>query len=249
MRTAAPVRTVPCMTTPTALITGASRGLGLALARSLAADHWSLLVDARDAHDLSRAAADLTAAGAANVVALPGDVADEAHRVALADAAGRLGGLDVLVHNASALGPSPRPLLADYPIDAFERVYAVNVTGPLRLTQLLLPRLRPGARILAVTSDAAVEAYEGWGGYGSAKAALEAVFAVLAAEHPGLRVHRVDPGDMDTRMQQEAFPGEDVSDRPPPEQSVPGLRVLIDGDRPSGRYQARALAPAAAGVS
>jgi NAD(P)-dependent dehydrogenase (short-subunit alcohol dehydrogenase family) len=228
----------------TALITGASRGLGLALARSLAADGWALVVDARGAAELARAADELGRGTGASVRALPGDVAAEDHRRALVATARLLGGLDVLVHNASALGPSPQPPLADYPLDAFERVYAVNVVAPLRLTQLALPVLRPGARILAVTSDAAVEAYAGWGGYGSSKAALEQLFAVLAVERPDLRVHRVDPGDMNTRMQQEAFPGEDVSDRPPPEASVPGLRRLIDGGLPSGRHVARALVPA-----
>ena len=246
MWTDIPVRTVRPMTneTRTALITGASRGLGLALARSLAADGWALVLDARGAGDLATAADEL--ARVTRVVAVPGDVADEAHRLALAEAVRRLGGLDVLVHNASALGPSPQPRVAEYPLDAFERVFSVNVAAPLRLTQLVLPWLRPGARVLAVTSDAAVEAYEGWGGYGASKAALEAVFAVLAVEHPELRVYRVDPGDMNTRMQQEAFPGQDVSDRPPPEDSVPGLRTLIDGELPSGRYQARSLIPAVA---
>ena len=250
MCAARPVRTVGHMTTTpsrTALITGASRGLGLALARDLAAGGWSLILDARGTGDLATAAAELSAT--TTVVALAGDVADEAHRLALAGAVRSAGGIDVLVHNASALGPSPLPRLADYPIDQFDRVHQVNVTAPLRLTQLLLPHLRPGARIVAVTSDAAVEAYEGWGGYGSSKAALEAVFAVLAVERPDLRVHRVDPGDMNTRMQQDAFPGEDVSDRPPPEDSVPGLRALIDGDRPSGRWSARDLAPRAPGAA
>ncbi len=235
-----------------AIITGGSRGLGLALARSLAADGWGLVLDARGSEDLARAAAELVSesgGSAGPIRAVPGDVSDELHRQELAAAAAGLGGLDLLVHNASLLGPSPQPALGDYPIDVFERVYTVNVTAPLRLTQLALAIMRPGARILAVTSDAAVEAYEGWGGYGSSKAALEQLFAVLGAERPELRVYRVDPGDMNTRMQQEAFPGEDISDRPPPEESVPGLRVLIDGDLPSGRYSARALAPVvAAGV-
>ena len=229
--------------TKNALITGASRGLGLSLARSLVADGWGLVVDVRGATALKAAAAELSAHAGAPVQAVAGDVADELHRLALLDAARGLGGLDVVVHNASLLGPSPQPPLADYPLDVFERVYAVNVAAPLRLTQLLLPVLRPGARILAVTSDAAVEAYEGWGGYGSSKAALDQLLAVLGAERPELRVYRVDPGDMNTQMQQEAFPGEDISDRPPPETSVPGLRLLIDGDLPSGRYQARTLAP------
>ncbi len=228
-----------------ALVTGGSRGLGLELARSLADDGWSLILDARDPAELGRAAQGLAVVAGATVQAVPGDVADEAHRRDLVAVARRLGGLDVLVHNASRLGPSPLPRLADYPLDGLERVYAVNVLAPLRLTQLALPVLRPGARVVAVTSDAAVEAYEGWGGYGSSKAALEQLFAVLAVERPDLRVYRVDPGDMNTRMQQEAFPGEDVSDRPPPAASVPGLRQLVDGDLPSGRYLARPLVPVA----
>lgn len=232
------------MTSPIAIVTGASRGLGLALARSLAADGWALVLDARGGADLAAVSSELEER--TTVVAVPGDVADEAHRVALVDAARALGGLDVLVHNASALGPSPLPVLADYPLDALERVLAVNLVAPLRLTQLALPLLGARGRVLAVTSDAAVEAYEGWGGYGSSKAGLEALFAVLAVERPDLRVYRVDPGDMNTRMQQEAFPGEDVSDRPPPEDSIPGLRVLVDGTVPSGRYRARDLAPAPA---
>ena len=232
------------MTDRIALVTGASRGLGLALARSLAADGWALVLDARGAADLTAVADELGAR--TTVAAVAGDVADEAHRLALVDAARRLGGLDLLVHNASALGPSPLPALADLPVDALDRVFAVNVVAPLRLTQLAIPLLRPGARLVAVTSDAAVEPYEGWGGYGASKAALEQLFAVLATERPELRVYRVDPGDMNTRMHQDAYPGEDVSDRPPPEESVPGLRALIDGDRPSGRYQARALTPVAA---
>jgi NAD(P)-dependent dehydrogenase (short-subunit alcohol dehydrogenase family) len=232
--------------TKTALLTGASRGLGRALARSLAADGWALVIDARTDRDLFAMADELAAL--TTVTAIPGDVAGEHHRQELVDAAADLGGLDALIHNASALGPSPLLPLADLPLDEFERVYRVNVTAPLALTQLALARdvLRPDARILAVTSDAAVEPYAGWGGYGSSKAALEQVFAILGVERPELRVYRVDPGDMNTVMQQEAFPGEDISDRPPPEDSVPGLRVLLDGDLPSGRYSARALTPAGA---
>jgi len=224
--------------TRTALITGASRGLGLALARRLVADGWELVVDARTAADLDPA---LTGLDPSRVVALPGDVASEEHRLALRRVVADLGGLDAVVHNASRLGPSPQPALDAYPLDALRDVYAVNVFAPLRLTQLLLPHLRPGGRIVFVTSDASVEAYEGWGGYGSSKAALDQIAAVLAAEHPELRVYAVDPGDMNTRMHQEAFPGEDISDRPPPEASVPGLRELLTGSLPSGRYHARAL--------
>ena len=229
-----------------ALVTGASRGLGLALARDLADAGWSLVIDAREPSALAAAASELAAR--ARVRALAGDITDPVHRQALLAAVDDLAGpsgLDVLVHNASVLGPSPQPRLADYPLDALGHVYAVNVMAPLALTQLALPRLQPGARILAVTSDAAVEAYEGWGGYGSSKAALEHLAGVLAVEHPELRVYQVDPGDMRTRLQAEAFPGEDLSDRRPPEDSVPGLRTLIDGDLPSGRYLARDLVPAA----
>ena len=151
----------------------------------------------------------------------------------------------MLVNNASALGPSPLPPLSALPLDRLEEVLRVNAVAPLALVQEALPRLVEGARIVNVTSDAAVEAYEGWGGYGASKAALEQLSAVLAAEHPALRVYAVDPGDMRTRMHQDAYPGEDISDRSPPEVSVPGLLALIEGDLPSGRYAARALAKAA----
>lgn len=222
-----------------ALITGGSRGLGLALARALAERGWSLVLDARGAEALEQAQRELSAR--TSVVALPGDVADPEHARALVEAARELGGIDVLVNNASVLGPSPQPSLAEYPLEALEQVYRVNVFAPLRLTQLALPALKPGARLLNITSDAAVEGYAGWGGYGSSKAALEQLCRVLAAEHPELRVYWVDPGDMNTQMQQEAFPGEDISDRLPPEASVPGLLKLVEGDLPSGRYKAREI--------
>ena len=224
---------------PTAIITGASRGLGLALARSLAERGWNLVLDARGGDALQQVAQELAAT--TEVVAIAGDVADDAHRQQLVEAARALGGPDLLVNNASALGPSPQPNLADYPLETFRQVYEVNVTAPLALIQRALPLLAqsPQGRILNVTSDAGVEGYEGWGGYGSSKAALEQMSKVLAAEHPALRVWWVDPGDMNTQMQQEAFPDEDVSDRPPPEESVPGILRLIDDDVPSGRYQAR----------
>jgi NAD(P)-dependent dehydrogenase (short-subunit alcohol dehydrogenase family) len=223
---------------PTAIVTGASRGLGLALVEALAERGWRLVIDARDAVALEAAAAGLRAR--TEVVAVAGDVADAAHREALVAAAGRR--VDVLVNNASTLGPSPLPELARYPLDELERVFRVNAMAPLALMQAVLPVLGEGARVVNVTSDAAVEAYEGWGGYGAAKAALEQISAVFAAEQPALRVYAVDPGDMNTQMHQEAFPGEDISDRPPPSQSVPGLLRLIEGDLPSGRYSAAALA-------
>ena len=229
--------------TRTAIVTGASRGLGLALARDLAGRGWNLVVDARDEGALR--AAHATLAGSGRMVAIPGDVADPDHRRALVDAARELGGFDLLVNNASALGPSPMPPLASLDPADLEAILRTNTVAPLALVQLALPLLAAHrGRILNITSDAAVEGYEGWGGYGTSKAALEQLSNVLAAEHPDLRVYWVDPGDMRTQMHQDAFPGEDISDRPPPEESVPGLVALIEGDHPSGRYQARALAEA-----
>jgi NAD(P)-dependent dehydrogenase (short-subunit alcohol dehydrogenase family) len=226
---------MPTTSVPTALITGGSRGLGLALARTLAARGWSMVIDARAAPALEAVAAELSAR--TRVVALPGDVADPAHRAALAAAVERAGRLDLLVNNASVLGPSPQPLVADYPLAELSRVYEVNVLAPVGLIQLLLPVLtRTGGRIVNVSSDAAVEPYPGWGGYGSSKAALDQVSAILTAERPDLKVYRFDPGDMRTDLHQQAFPGEDISDRPEPETVVPALLRLVDGDLPSGRY-------------
>ena len=226
-------------TTRTALITGASRGLGLALARQLAAQGWQLIINARGAKALEAVREAL--AEQTQVIAIPGDVTDPAHRRALAEAARELGGLDALVNNASILGPSPQPPLLDYPIEVLELVYLNNVIAPLAVVQAMRHSLKPGACIINITSDAGVEAYEGWGGYGSSKAALEQLSNILAAENPAWRVYWVDPGDMRTQMHQEAFPGEDISDRPLPEVSVPGLLELLTGSRPSGRYAARAL--------
>ncbi|MGI8863687.1 MAG: SDR family NAD(P)-dependent oxidoreductase [Solirubrobacteraceae bacterium] len=227
-----------------AIITGASRGLGLELARALARREWALVLDARGAPALEAVARELGAE--TEVTALPGDVSDPDHRRALVAAAGET--IDLLVNNASVLGPSPQPSLADYPSSELERVFQVNAFAPLALAQLALPRLPDGGRIINVTSDAAVEAYEGWGGYGSSKAALEQLSAILAGEQPSLRVYAVDPGDMRTQLQQEAFPGEDISDRPLARASVPGLLRLINGELPSGRYRARELAHDGAGV-
>jgi NAD(P)-dependent dehydrogenase (short-subunit alcohol dehydrogenase family) len=224
---------------PTAIVTGASRGLGRVLSKALAGRGWDLVVDARGADALSS-----TWTHEPRVTAIPGDVTDPAHRRALVEAAGAP--IDALVNNASVLGPSPQPPLREYPLDELRRVYEVNVVAPLALVQFALPRLAPGARILNVTSDAGVEPYEGWGGYGSSKAALDQVSAILAAEHPELRVYAVDPGDMRTQLHQEAFPGEDISDRPFPEASVPGLLALLEGEHPSGRYRAGELVEVAA---
>jgi NAD(P)-dependent dehydrogenase (short-subunit alcohol dehydrogenase family) len=225
---------------PTAIITGASRGLGLALATALAADGYRLVVDARDGATLRAAVAGLSA-----VTAIPGDVCDPAHRAELAAAAARLGGADLLVNNAGTLGASPLPALADYPIGELRNSFEVNVVAPIALTQLLLPSLRErGGAVLNITSDAAVEPYAGWGGYGAAKAALEQASNVLAAEENVIRVWWVDPGDMRTRMHQDAFPGEDISDRPLPAAVIPALRRLIGERLPSGRYRAAELRPA-----
>jgi NAD(P)-dependent dehydrogenase (short-subunit alcohol dehydrogenase family) len=222
---------------PLAIITGSSRGLGLALARALGERQWALVIDARGRRDLERAAREL--GRVTEVVAVAGDVSDDWHRGALVAAAGEQ--VDLLVNNASMLGPSPQPSLGLYPLEVLERVYQVNVLAPVALAQLALPRMPDGGTIINVSSDAAVESYAGWGGYGSSKAALDQLSAILAEEHPTLKVYSVDPGDMRTQMHQEAFPGEDISDRPPPEESVPGLLTLIEGDLPSGRYRAREL--------
>jgi NAD(P)-dependent dehydrogenase (short-subunit alcohol dehydrogenase family) len=242
------LRTVGGMTTtaPTATITGASRGLGLALARSLAADGWALVLDGRHAADLADAVTPLEPG--ATVVPVVGDITDEAHRADLAIAAGSLGGLDLLVLNAGTLGPSPLPAVADLRLGDLRTTLEANLVAQLGIVQALLPHLRPGATIVAVTSDAAVEPYEGWGGYGAAKAGFEHLAAILGAERPDLRVLRIDPGDMRTQMHQDAFPGEDISDRPLPEARVPGLRALIHGPFPSGRYQVSDV-PAPLGVA
>jgi NAD(P)-dependent dehydrogenase (short-subunit alcohol dehydrogenase family) len=220
-----------------AVVTGASRGLGLALTRALSERGWRVVVDARGGDEL-----ELAVGALAGVTAVPGDVADASHRRALVDLAGER--IDLLVNNAGVLGPSPRPPLAVFPVEELRRVLEVNAIAPLALLQEALPRLVPGAAVISVTSDAAVEAYEGWGGYGASKAALEQLTATLAAEHPELRVYTVDPGDMQTATYQEAFPGEDISELPLPEESLPGLLALVEGELPSGRYRARDLVEA-----
>ena len=214
--------------------------MGRALAAGLAEAGWDLVVDARGADALSAAVADLPSGVRRSP--RPGDVTDPAHRAELLAAAEELGGADLLVNNAGILGPSPQPPLADYPLDVLRDVYEVNVVAPLALTQLVLPGLRArGGAVVNVTSDAAVEAYEGWGGYGSAKAALEQASRVLAAEEPAVRVWWVDPGDLRTQMHQEAFPGEDISDRPLPNTAVPAFLRLLRERPPSGRIRAADL--------
>jgi NAD(P)-dependent dehydrogenase (short-subunit alcohol dehydrogenase family) len=226
---------------PLAVITGASRGLGLELARTLSERGWDLIVDARDGRALEEAVRPL-----ARATALPGDVGDPRHREEIARAASGSGRLDLLVNNASTLGPSPRPQLADYPLDELERVLATNVAAPLGMVQALLPLLdRSGGTIVNVTSDAGREPYDGWGGYGASKAALDQMTAILAAEHPSLAIYSFDPGDMRTAMHQEAFPGEDISDRADPATIAPVLARLVEKRPPSGRYAAGDLVGAA----
>ncbi len=222
----------------TAVITGASRGLGLAVSLALARRGATLVVDARGRRALDDVAHELLDAGAAAVESLPGSVTDPAHRAAIAEAVGRAGRLDLLVNNASTLGPSPQPALRDYPLEEWSRVYDVNVAAPLALTQLLLPVLRrSGGAVVNITSDAAIEPYDGWGGYGSSKAALDQWTAILAAEEPDVHVYSFDPGDMRTQMHQEAFPDEDISDRPEPEVVVPAILRLLDERPAHGRYR------------
>ncbi len=222
----------------TALITGASRGLGLALARELAAQGWGLILDARGEQALNDVQREL---GTTNIITIAGDVTQPQHRQQLAKAAADLGGLDAVINNASVLGPSPQPNLLDYPLDELEAVYKTNVIAPLAIIQAVKNNLHPNARIINISSDAGIEPYAGWGGYGSSKAALEQISAILAAENPQLRVYWVDPGDMRTEMHQAAFPNEDISDRPLPDVSVPGLVALLTQDFPVGRYRAKTV--------
>jgi NAD(P)-dependent dehydrogenase (short-subunit alcohol dehydrogenase family) len=244
-RTGRPSPSGPSDRPRTAIVTGASRGLGRALATGLAAAGHPLVIDARDGAELETARAAIQDAGAGTgVIAVRGDVRDPAHRDALVQAADQLGGAWLLVNNAGTLGASPLPALADYPLDELRAAFEANVVAPVALAQALLPSLRRhGGAILNITSDAATAAYTGWGGYGAVKAALEQASNVLAAEENAVRVWWVDPGDLRTRMHQEAFPGEDISDRPRPGEVVPGFLRLIEGRLPSGRYRAPELLP------
>ncbi len=225
-----------------AIITGASRGFGRAVAVELARSGWGVVIDARDRRPLVQVAAELEDEGAV-VRAVPGDITDSAHRRALVACAEELGGLDLLVNSAGALGPSPLPRLARLPLDELTRLFDVNVVAQLGLVQSSLPLLeKVGGSVVAVTSDAAVEQYEGWGAYGASKAALEQLHHVLEVEEPQVRIYRFDPGDMRTQMHQEAFPGEDISDRPAPEEAAAALTRLLVSAPPSGRYRAAQFA-------
>jgi NAD(P)-dependent dehydrogenase (short-subunit alcohol dehydrogenase family) len=226
------------MTTRVAIVTGASRGLGRALADGLARDGWQLVIDGRDPDALAAARRELPG----DVVAVAGDIGDPDHRAELITTAAELGPIELLVHNAGILGPSPLPPLSAFPLDELWRLLDLTVVAPLALTQLALPFLRPrGGSIVAISSDAAVEAYPGWGGYGAAKAALDHAMRVLAVEEPAVRVWAVDPGDLRTRMHQEAFPGEDISDRPLPSTVVPAFLRLLASRPASGRLRLSSL--------
>jgi NAD(P)-dependent dehydrogenase (short-subunit alcohol dehydrogenase family) len=232
---------------PTAIITGGSRGLGRALAHQLAEAGWNLVIDARSADQLTGAAVTLDGLGPGTVVAIRGDITDPSHVDELVRAATALGRFSLLVNNAGTLGPAPLPPVADLRPTDLEQTLQVNVVAPLRVIQASLPHLRANdGTIVNVTSDAAVEDYEGWGAYGASKAAFEQLSHILAAEEPVVRVYWVDPGDMRTAMHQAAFPGEDISDRPTPESRVPGIARLIDERPPSGRYRVDDLLPASA---
>ncbi|MFF6991933.1 SDR family NAD(P)-dependent oxidoreductase [Streptomyces sp. NPDC010273] len=224
-----------------AIITGASKGLGRALAEALAARGWDLVLDARTEGVLTEAAAAVAAYGT-RVEAVPGDVTDAVHRAELVAAAGKLGGVDLLVSNASALGAEPLVRLDELTLDGLRRALEVNVVAALGLVQEALPLLRASGAgaVIAVSSDAAAEAYETWGGYGASKAALDHLAAVLAAEEPGLRVWAVDPGDMGTDLYAAAVP-DDGDPRPEPSAVVPGFLRLLDERPASGRYGAPAL--------
>ncbi|QIS05361.1 SDR family NAD(P)-dependent oxidoreductase [Nocardia brasiliensis] len=218
----------------TALITGASAGFGRALARALVHGGWRVIGTGRDAARLAAVSTELGAA----FVAVPGDVTDPAHRAELAEGIGGAGELALVVNNASRLGPSPLVRLADYPLAELELVYRTNVIAPLAVLQFAVPLLAADGVVVDISSDAAIEPYPEWGGYGSSKAALDQLTAILGAEHPELSVYAFDPGDMRTGMHQAAFPGVDISDRPEPEVVVPALLRLL-GEKPkSGRYVA-----------
>jgi NAD(P)-dependent dehydrogenase (short-subunit alcohol dehydrogenase family) len=226
---------------PVALVTGASMGLGLALTRQLVHDGWRVIADARDG-DRLRAALDPLGG---TVTAIPGDVADAAHRADLAAAVRSAGRLDLYVANASSLGPTPLPPLAAYPLADLTAVLAVNAVAPLAVLQDVLPLVRSGGgTVVTISSDAATEAYPGWGGYGMAKAALDRMAAVLAVEEPGLAVYAVDPGDMATAMHAAADPDADPAELADPAEVAATLLAALATRPPSGRYRLADLVPA-----
>ena len=221
----------------TALITGASRGLGLALATALAKKGWNLIINGRGAAKLLEA--QKTLSKWAKVDAISGDVVDEIHLLQFPERVAKFDQLDLIINNASTIGASPQPALLDYPIEVIHQIFHTNVIAPLSLIQKLKNHFSNRPVIINISSDAAVEAYEGWGGYGSSKAALDHLTSILGKENPNWKVYAVDPGDMRTNMHQDAFPGEDISDRPVPEETaVPAILKLIENDKPSGRYTA-----------
>jgi NAD(P)-dependent dehydrogenase (short-subunit alcohol dehydrogenase family) len=228
--------------TQTAIITGASRGLGCALAKALAQKSWNLVINARGKDALEKARTKL--AQHTRVTAIAGDIGDESHAREVIAAARDFGGLDLLVNNAGILGPMTK--LEYMPITELERVYKINTFAPLRLIQLATPIFKSNPRVINISSDAGIEGYETWGGYGSSKAALEQISRVLANEHPDWKVYWVDPGEMQTQMYQESAPGQDISSLPTPEISVPGILELIEANLPSGRYRAQSMLEARA---
>ncbi|HEY6530966.1 MAG TPA: SDR family oxidoreductase [Acidimicrobiales bacterium] len=236
-RTAAPLA-------PVAVVTGGSAGLGLELVRALVTEGWTVVTDGRRRDRLDELVAALDGPG--RVIAVVGDVTVAEHRRSLVATATAAGPVRLVVNNASTLGASPQPALTDLDPAVFESVLRTNVVAPVALVAELAPHLGPGATVVDLSSDAAVEAYEGWGAYGASKAALDHAGRILGAERPGWRVLSIDPGDMRTEMHQDAFPGEDISDRPSPSASIPGLLALIHGDQPSGRYEARTEVPSPA---
>ncbi len=228
----------------TALITGASRGLGLAIAQSLAGKGWNLIINGRNARALLDAQTEL--AKITHVEAISGDIIDEIHLLQFPERIAKFGSLDLVINNASTLGVSPQPHLLNFPIEKIHTVFHTNVIAPLSVLQKVQSFLKPDAMVINISSDAAVEAYEGWGGYGASKAALDHLTAILGKENPEWKVYAFDPGDMRTQMHQEAFPGEDISDRPSPEEvALPGILNLIENNMPSGRYTASSIAATA----
>ena len=223
-----------------AVVTGASKGFGRAVAAVLVRAGWSVIGDARDQDELTRTKDELAKEG--DFIAVPGSVTNEDHLHALVNLASEVGKLSLLVNNAGTLGPTPRPSLQDLTAEGLEGLFETNVISPLRLIQLALPRMSGGGVVINVTSDASITAYAGWGGYSASKAALDSLTGVLDAEDSNeIRFYALDPGDLQTDMHREAYPGEDISDRRLPEESAPAIIHLLSELPPSGRYRAEDL--------